>query len=152
MSESEEGSEEYEDLLPCEVYKRYFCVLSCSLLINVMLIHPFRLKIAWLNEKMAPDLLENDEDVTENALELIKAMERNLQQNRDPSSKIRHSLHSLGTVTGFFRLGLKSLYNQIKDVDRVRFVLTSYMRERIMKIEQRPAYIIHRWPKNFASN
>ena len=23
MSESEDGSEEYEDLLPCEVYKRY---------------------------------------------------------------------------------------------------------------------------------
>merc|ERR1712035_40497 len=103
MSEPED-SDEYEDLLPCEVYKR--------------------LKIAWLNEKMAPELLENDEDVTENALELIKAMERNLKQNRDPTSKIRHSLHSL-------------------DVDRVRYVLTSYMRERINKIEQRPAHILH---------
>ena len=85
-----------------------------------------RLKIAWLNEKMAPELLENDEDVTENALELIKAMELNLKQNRDPTAKIRHSLHSL-------------------DVDRVRYVLTSYMRQRISKIEQRPAFILHRY-------
>ena len=54
------------------------------------------------------------------------AMERNLKQNRDPTSKIRHSLHSL-------------------DVDRVRYVLTSYMRERIKKIEQRPAHILHRF-------
>ena len=109
MSESEEGSEEYEDLLPCEVYKRWLFFGIEWILIYFRL---FRLKIAWLNEKMAPDLLENDEDVTENALELIKAMERNLQQNRDPSSKIRHSLHSLGTVIDKYFFALISLCNQ----------------------------------------
>ena len=71
----------------------------------------FRLKLAWLNEKMAPEILENDDDITENALTMIETMEANLKQNtrNDQTSTIKHSIHSM-------------------DVDRVRYVLTSYVR------------------------
>jgi len=71
----------------------------------------FRLKMAWLNEKMAPEILENDDDITENALTMIETMEANLKQNtrNDQTSTIKHSIHSM-------------------DVDRVRYVLTSYVR------------------------
>ena len=67
--------------------------------------------MAWLNEKMAPEILENDDDITENALTMIETMEANLKQNtrNDQTSTIKHSIHSM-------------------DVDRVRYVLTSYVR------------------------
>lgn len=46
MSESENGSgSEYEDLTPADIY--------------------VRLKIAWMNEKTSPEILRNDEDITE---------------------------------------------------------------------------------------
>jgi len=47
MSESEDGSDvsEYEDLTPADIYRR--------------------LKIAWMNEKTSPEILHNDEDITE---------------------------------------------------------------------------------------
>ena len=75
------------------------------------LMHNFRLKTAWLNEKMSPEILENDDDITENALTMIETMEANLKQNtrNDQTSTIKHSIHSM-------------------DVDRVRYVLTSYVR------------------------
>ena len=53
-------------------------------------------------------------------------MEGNLRQARrgtnDPG--IKNSLHSL-------------------EVDRVKYVLTAYIRERIQKIEQRPAFYLN---------
>jgi DNA replication initiation complex subunit (GINS family) len=97
-------SEEYEELTPQHIYNR--------------------LKISWLNEKMSPEILENDDDITENALELIEAMEANLRPSHDSESTIRNSIHSL-------------------EVARVKYCLTSYIRERINKIEKRPAYILN---------
>ena len=52
-------------------------------------------------------------------------MESNLKQaRRGTDVTIKNSLHSL-------------------EVDRVKYVLTSYMRERIQKIELRPAHYLN---------
>ena len=53
-------------------------------------------------------------------------MESNLKRSRNVSSDgigVKTSLHSL-------------------EVDRVKFVLTAYIRERIQKIEKRPSYYL----------
>ena len=56
---------------------------------------------------------------------LIESMEENLKRSRNVADGIgvKTSLHSL-------------------EVDRVKFVLTAYIRERIQKIEKRPSYYL----------
>ena len=54
-----------------------------------------RLKISWMNEKMSPEILENDDDITENSLALIQAMETNLKRHRQKDSTIKEMYYQL---------------------------------------------------------
>jgi len=71
-TESEESSE--EELTPEIIYNR--------------------LKLSWMNERIAPELLPNDEDVTENAKNLIDGMKQNLAGGRRGIADIRYSIHA----------------------------------------------------------
>uniref|UniRef100_UPI00358EAE43 DNA replication complex GINS protein SLD5 isoform X6 n=1 Tax=Myxine glutinosa TaxID=7769 RepID=UPI00358EAE43 len=74
---------------------------------------------AWLNEKFAPDLLETKQDVVDNMMLHLQNMDENLHKGHvgEPKSTI----HQL-------------------ELERLRFVLTSYLRSRLRKIE---AYFPH---------
>ncbi|PVD29492.1 hypothetical protein C0Q70_08743 [Pomacea canaliculata] len=78
-----------------------------------------KLEEAWLNEKFSPDLLESKTDLVECMLEQVHAMEENLRLARKGDLKI--SLHRM-------------------EIDRVRFVISSYLRLRLSKIEKFTSY------------
>lgn len=74
-----------------------------------------RLEEAWLNEKFSPDLLENKSEVVECVMEQLSHMEANLQ--RVSRGDMKASVHRM-------------------EIDRIRFVLSSYLRSRLQKIEK----------------
>ncbi|XP_069473787.1 DNA replication complex GINS protein SLD5 [Ambystoma mexicanum] len=74
-----------------------------------------RLEEAWLNEKFAPELLESKSEIVECVMEQLSHMEENLK--RAKSGDLKVSIHRM-------------------EIERVRFVLSSYLRSRLMKIEK----------------
>ncbi|GLD66801.1 DNA replication complex GINS protein SLD5, partial [Lates japonicus] len=71
-----------------------------------------KLEEAWLNEKFSPELQENRSEVVECVMEQLTHMEANLQRVKKGDSKA--SIHRM-------------------EIDRIRFVLSSYLRSRLQK-------------------
>lgn len=69
---------------------------------------------AWLNEKFSPELLPHQTDYVDCLLEQIKGMEGNLAKLSKTDPKV--DLHKL-------------------ELERIKFVITSYLRTRLKKIE-----------------
>ncbi|CAH1962028.1 unnamed protein product [Acanthoscelides obtectus] len=74
---------------------------------------------AWVNEKFAPEILPHKMEVVDCLLGQIAYMEENLQSL--PSTDFKKSIHQL-------------------EVDRLRFLVSSYLRTRLEKIE---TYVTH---------
>ncbi|XP_077457037.1 DNA replication complex GINS protein SLD5 [Stigmatopora argus] len=74
-----------------------------------------KLEEAWLNEKFSPELLPNQSEVVECVMEQLAHMEANLQRVKKGDAKA--SIHRM-------------------EIDRIRFVLCSYLRSRLQKIEK----------------
>uniref|UniRef100_A0A3P8YKL2 DNA replication complex GINS protein SLD5 n=1 Tax=Esox lucius TaxID=8010 RepID=A0A3P8YKL2_ESOLU len=74
-----------------------------------------KLEEAWLNEKFSPELLENKSEMVECVMEQLTHMEANLQRVR--KGDVKASVHRM-------------------EIDRIRFVLSSYLRSRLQKIEK----------------
>ncbi|KAI5094666.1 DNA replication complex GINS protein SLD5, partial [Silurus meridionalis] len=74
-----------------------------------------RLEEAWLNEKFSPELLENKSELVECVMEQLTHMEENLQ--RVKKGDLKASIHRM-------------------EIDRIRFVLSSFLRSRLQKIEK----------------
>lgn len=74
-----------------------------------------KLEEAWLNEKFSPELLENRSEMVECVMEQLTHMEANLQ--RVTKGDVKASVHRM-------------------EIDRIRFVLSSYLRSRLRKIEK----------------
>lgn len=73
------------------------------------------IKTAWKNEKLSPELLPNKIEYIECMLEQIKQMEENIEKLR--KEDIRIEIHRM-------------------EIERIRYVITSYLRVRIEKIEK----------------
>uniref|UniRef100_A0A4X1U7T5 DNA replication complex GINS protein SLD5 n=1 Tax=Sus scrofa TaxID=9823 RepID=A0A4X1U7T5_PIG len=73
-----------------------------------------RLEQAWMNEKFAPELLENKSEIVECVMEQLDHMEENLRRAK---KDLKVSIHQM-------------------EMERIRFVLSSYLRCRLMKIEK----------------
>lgn len=69
---------------------------------------------AWLNEKFSPEILPHQTDYVDCLLEQIKGMEGNLAKLSKTDPKV--DLHKL-------------------ELERIKFVITSYLRTRLKKIE-----------------
>lgn len=69
---------------------------------------------AWLNEKFSPEILPHQNDYVDCLLEQIKGMEGNLAKLSKSNPKL--DLHKL-------------------ELERIKFVITSYLRTRLKKIE-----------------
>lgn len=80
-----------------------------------------QLENAWMNEKFAPELLESKADLVECMLDQIKEMEGNLKKIKQ--GDVVASLHKL-------------------EIDRIRFVLSSYTRTRLEKIEKHVVHVL----------
>lgn len=80
-----------------------------------------QLEEAWTNEKFAPELLESKADLVECMLDQIKEMEGNLKKVKQ--GDVVASLHKL-------------------EIDRIRYVLSSYTRTRIEKIEKHVVHVL----------
>ncbi|KAL5021724.1 hypothetical protein ScPMuIL_000879 [Solemya velum] len=80
-----------------------------------------KLEQAWADEKFAPDLLEAKTDLVECMLEQINEMEENIQRAKRGDFKV--SLHRM-------------------EIDRIRYLLSSYLRCRLMKIEKHTTHIL----------
>ncbi|XP_045190754.2 DNA replication complex GINS protein SLD5-like [Mercenaria mercenaria] len=80
-----------------------------------------KLEEAWLNEKFAPELLETRSDLVECMLEQITQMEENIRRAKKGDFKV--SLHSM-------------------EIDRIRYILSSYLRCRLQKIERYTSHIL----------
>nr|KAF6460353.1 GINS complex subunit 4 [Molossus molossus] len=72
-----------------------------------------RLEQAWMNEKFAPDLLESKPEIVECVMEQLDHMEENLRRAKKGDLKI--SIHRM-------------------EMERIRYVLSSYLRCRLMKV------------------
>ncbi|XP_008417288.1 DNA replication complex GINS protein SLD5 [Poecilia reticulata] len=82
-----------------------------------------KLEQAWLNEKFSPELLENRSEVVECVMEQLTHMEANLQRVKKGDAK-----------AGFHRM----------EIDRIRYVLSSYLRSRLQKIEKHFPHVLER--------
>ncbi|ERE92463.1 DNA replication complex GINS protein SLD5-like protein [Cricetulus griseus] len=74
-----------------------------------------RLEQAWMNEKFAPELLESKPEIVECVMEQLEHMEGNLR--RAKSGDLKVSIHRM-------------------EMERIRYILSSYLRCRLMKIEK----------------
>nr|XP_009937011.1 PREDICTED: DNA replication complex GINS protein SLD5 [Opisthocomus hoazin] len=70
---------------------------------------------AWLNEKFAPELLESKPEIVECVVEQLDHMEANLKRAKRGDLKV--SVHRM-------------------EIERIRYVLISYLRCRLVKIEK----------------
>ncbi|XP_044266727.1 DNA replication complex GINS protein SLD5 [Tribolium madens] len=73
----------------------------------------------WVNEKFAPEILPHKQEVVDCVLGQISYMEKNLETL--PSIDFKKGIHQL-------------------EVDRIRFLVASYLRVRLEKIE---TYVLH---------
>ncbi|GAB1607891.1 Hypothetical predicted protein [Argonauta hians] len=80
-----------------------------------------KLEEAWLNEKFSPVLLESKTEIVECLLEQLGVMEENIQKAKKGDFKV--NIHRM-------------------ELDRVRFVLNSYLRIRLEKIQSHTAYYL----------
>ncbi|XP_003412561.1 DNA replication complex GINS protein SLD5 isoform X1 [Loxodonta africana] len=74
-----------------------------------------RLEEAWMNEKFAPELLESKSEIVECVIEQLHHMEENLRRAKKGDLKV--SIHRM-------------------EMERIRYVLSSYLRCRLRKIEK----------------
>ncbi|XP_078421358.1 DNA replication complex GINS protein SLD5 [Cetorhinus maximus] len=74
-----------------------------------------KLEEAWLNEKFSPDLLQSKSEIVECVMEQLDHMEQNLQRAREGDLKV--TIHRM-------------------EMERIRYVLSSYLRSRLQKIEK----------------
>ncbi|KAJ7305210.1 hypothetical protein JRQ81_011120 [Phrynocephalus forsythii] len=81
------------------------------------------LEQAWMNEKFSPELLESKSEVTECVIEQLEHMEENLKRAKKGDLKI--AIHRM-------------------EVERIRYVLSSYLRCRIRKIEKYFPHILEK--------
>lgn len=79
------------------------------------------LEEAWLNEKFAPEILPHQNDLVECMLQQIAHMEQNLK--RLDKSDIRLMIHGM-------------------ELERIKFVISSYLRARLEKIEKYTVHIL----------
>uniref|UniRef100_H3A029 DNA replication complex GINS protein SLD5 n=2 Tax=Latimeria chalumnae TaxID=7897 RepID=H3A029_LATCH len=77
------------------------------------LIH--KLEEAWLNEKFAPNLLEDKSEIVECVMEQLNYMEENLRRAKKGDLKV--SIHHM-------------------EIERIRYMLSSFLRSRLKKIEK----------------
>ncbi|XP_030848495.1 DNA replication complex GINS protein SLD5-like [Strongylocentrotus purpuratus] len=82
-----------------------------------------KLEEAWLNEKFAPDLLESKVEIVECMLEQLQQMEENVKKCKK----------------GDFRIIVHKM-----EIDRIRYVLSSYLRIRLRKIEKFVHHTLHK--------
>lgn len=80
------------------------------------------LEEAWLNEKFSPEILPHQSDLVDCMLQQIHQMEENI-------SKLEK---------GDFRITIHHM-----ELDRIRYVITSYLRTRLEKIEKFTASILN---------
>ncbi|XP_071948221.1 DNA replication complex GINS protein SLD5-like [Antedon mediterranea] len=80
-----------------------------------------KLKEAWQNEKFAPELLETKIELVECMLEQLKHMEDNIKSCKKEDFRI--ILHRI-------------------EIDRIRYVISSYLRIRLQKIEEYVEHIL----------
>ncbi|CAH1784883.1 unnamed protein product [Owenia fusiformis] len=80
-----------------------------------------KLEEAWLNEKFSPELLETKTEIVECMMDQIKEMEENISRAKKGDFKV--SVHRM-------------------ELDRIRFILSSYLRTRLEKIEKNTQYIL----------
>lgn len=73
------------------------------------------IKTAWKNEKLSPEILPNKMEYVDCMLEQIKQMEENIEKLR--KDDIRIEIHRM-------------------EIERIRYVITSYLRIRVEKIEK----------------
>ncbi|XP_078725564.1 DNA replication complex GINS protein SLD5 isoform X3 [Lampetra fluviatilis] len=102
-SGEEEEGEEGEEVTPAELVSR--------------------LREAWLNEKLCPDLLPQHSELTECVVEQLTHMEGNLR--RVQRADVKSSLHRM-------------------ELERIRFMLSSYLRTRLNKIERFYTHVLER--------
>ena len=92
-----------------------------------------RLQDAWINEKFAPDLLEHQNEVVECLLNQIAEIDQRidserLQRKKDQSKNFGSALYKM-------------------EVARVRFVISSYLRIRLEKIQRFVFYLLEQESK-----
>ncbi|XP_015263662.1 PREDICTED: DNA replication complex GINS protein SLD5 [Gekko japonicus] len=81
------------------------------------------LEQAWMNEKFAPELLESKSEIVECVVEQLEHMEENLGRAKGGDLKV-----------GIHRM----------EVERIRYVLSSYLRCRLRKIEKYFPHILEK--------
>uniref|UniRef100_A0A131Z4K9 DNA replication complex GINS protein SLD5 n=1 Tax=Rhipicephalus appendiculatus TaxID=34631 RepID=A0A131Z4K9_RHIAP len=80
-----------------------------------------KLEEAWLNETFAPELLPYQNDIVDCVLDQLRYMQENLQ--RIDKTDFKATMHKM-------------------EVERIQYILTSYLRTRLTKIEKHGAYIL----------
>eukprot|EP00658_Telonema_sp_P-2_P024417 TRINITY_DN19802_c0_g1_i2.p1 TRINITY_DN19802_c0_g1~~TRINITY_DN19802_c0_g1_i2.p1 ORF type:complete len:201 (+),score=57.45 TRINITY_DN19802_c0_g1_i2:3-605(+) len=87
-----------------------------------------RLKVAWRNERCSPELLPAEQVLVDKVMNLVEAQERQIEEqweaeNKEESVRIAMALQQL-------------------ELDRIRFMLRSYLRARLNKVEKYTTYYL----------
>jgi hypothetical protein len=118
IDEEDEQTEQDEEITPAELIEKLEQVtiaLACKFNLLNLTINKKKYLFckAWLNEKFAPELLEHKTGIVECIIEQINHMENNIKTAKK----------------GDFRIAIHKL-----EIDRIKFILHSYLRIRINKV------------------
>src|SRR5690554_1527143 len=80
---------------------------------------------AWINEKFAPDILPYKKESVDFLIEKLKKRQEELLEDLEDSSQAL----------------IRNLMQM--EYERIRFIVTSYLRTRIQKIEKYPQYFLN---------
>eukprot|EP00730_Choanoeca_flexa_P001109 TRINITY_DN10483_c0_g1_i1.p1 TRINITY_DN10483_c0_g1~~TRINITY_DN10483_c0_g1_i1.p1 ORF type:complete len:225 (+),score=67.60 TRINITY_DN10483_c0_g1_i1:128-802(+) len=83
------------------------------------------LRAAWVNEKCAPELLQFESDAVEKLNELVKQQEEQAKEGATASTdnKFQFNIYAM-------------------EIERVKYLLASYLRTRMWKIEEQARYLM----------
>eukprot|EP00002_Diphylleia_rotans_P018486 TRINITY_DN3579_c0_g4_i2.p1 TRINITY_DN3579_c0_g4~~TRINITY_DN3579_c0_g4_i2.p1 ORF type:complete len:215 (-),score=49.84 TRINITY_DN3579_c0_g4_i2:338-982(-) len=81
------------------------------------------LRRCWINERSSPDVMPFETELIRNMMEQIENQEANIGQVNDPSDALMASIYRM-------------------EIERIRFVIRSYLRTRLEKIQQNVLHIL----------
>ena len=90
------------------------------------------LTTAWRNEKLSPEILQYEDEMVEAVKEALDEREAMIEDGEEAIAAAAHS--------GTNKIESASMYWYRKEMERIRFILNSYLRVRLWKIQK---YTLH---------
>ena len=98
------------------------------------------LTIAWRNEKLAPELLHYEEECVERVKQAIDDKEEEIDDLQEAIANNNNANNANYNINN--KIISSSLYWYRKEIERIKYILHSYLRIRIWKIQKYYLYVM----------